>query len=112
MSTLHKATLFNGDIAVTSVGNPIPVDGNTGSVYLNVTTAPPAGTMDVTIEEKDQVTGQWYLVATFAQVTTSTTNEKVPIVLFYGKTLRATATVASVTSPNVYSFVVGYAGKS
>lgn len=103
-----KATLHDGAETVSGTGVGQNCKARTGAVYLDVTVGSSPDTLDVTVEEQDQVTGQWYVVATFATATVATT-EKVAITAFFGGNLRAVWAVSA--SPAAFTFTVGFAGK-
>jgi hypothetical protein len=106
MSVERNVTLHDGAELTSGNGNTFTIDGLYGAAYLNVkSVAGSPGTLDVIVEERDPVTGQFYTVATFAQVAQSTTKEKVALPTLFTNTLRASWTVVG-GSPG-YDFEVG-----
>lgn len=61
------------------------------SFYLNVTAA--SGTLDVKIETKDPVSGEWFELAKFAQATAVTKERKADKTMDIGSTIRASYTI-------------------
>ena len=105
-ATLHA---LGAEIA-SGVGASVNCKADAGAVYLNVTTfGNSPDTLDVTIEEYDGVTKQWYQIAAFTQVGNTTTSERVALSGFFGNLLRARWTLSG-GSPG-FTFAVGFAGE-
>ena len=109
VSTLH----ISGAELASGVGNPTDCNAEAGAVYLDVTavTGSP-DTLDVTIEERQPGTGNWYTIATFAQVTAAggVSTERVPFTGFFGRRLRARWVIVGSNSPG-WTFEVTFAGE-
>ena len=107
-SVLHAS----GAETATDNSGPVNCRAESGAVYLNVTVASASpDTLDVTIEEFDPTTDEWYQIAAFAQILGgATTSERVALTGFFGSTLRAVWTISA--SPAAFTFSVGFSGES
>jgi hypothetical protein len=82
---------------------------NRGVCYLSVTAASGTSpTLDVKIEEKDPVSGSWFTISTFTQVTTGTSSQR-NVFEIYGTSVRANWTLGG-TTPNFTFSVTLIAG--
>jgi len=103
-----KATLHEGTETASNSGDGQNCKAETGAVYLSVSDLTSTETLDVSVEEQDQISKQWNTIATFTQVTTFGTTEKQPITGFFGGNLRA----VWVLSGPAATFTVSFAGKA
>jgi Tfp pilus assembly major pilin PilA len=76
--------------------------------FLDVTAVPGVytdETLDVTVKTKDPASGKWFTIATFTQVTNSTTSEMKAVANNLGRKIRVEWAIGG-TAPS-YTFSVG-----
>jgi hypothetical protein len=106
--TLHAS----GAELASGVGSSQACDAESGAVYLDVTgVSGSPDTLDVTIEERQPGTANWYQIAAFTQVPAAggVTSERVALSGYFGRRLR-TRWVITGSSPG-FTFEVTFAGE-
>ncbi len=111
MQTVQKTL----QVSVTKTANfnsaDVDVPVRAGTAYLDVSAhAGTTPTLDVTIEEKDEVSGNYVQIAAFAQVLEVDTTTKVAVPLIQASKLRAVAVIAGAGGES-YTYSVGFSGK-
>lgn len=102
----ESKTLFDSNARTASEnGSAVEFSARSIAFYLSCTAASgTTPTLDVTIEEWDPVSGTWWTVVTFTQLTTTGTERKT-LTDVAAERFRAVATIAG-TSPS-FTFSVG-----
>ena len=97
---VFRAALFpSAARTVSEAGAPFTVDQDHVVCYLDVTAASGAGpTLNVDIEAYDDASGQWFVVGSFAQLT-SVGRERLSLGVVPDNTLRANAAIGG-TGPS------------
>lgn len=98
------------EIASGDGGVGVPVDSQDMSAFLNCSASSGTSpTLDVTVEEFDILSGQWFLVGTFAQLV-ATGMEKI-VLSNIGSGILRIAWAITGTTPS-FTFSVGLSGKA
>ena len=116
---MEQKTLANlTGVTASGAAPPVTIDSLQGAFYLNVSATGGTPTLDVDIEEQDLVSGEWFVVASFAQATAvskeriispSPTNNGAPYPGgLPGRRYRAAYAIGG-TTPSL-TFTVGFAG--
>lgn len=105
MQTLQKTLQASIAKAADFNSADVPINVRAGTVYLDVTVQV-GTTLDVVVEERDETSGKYFVIATFTQAT-GVTQEKKTVTGIQADVLRARATIVG----GSFTYSVGFSGK-